>query len=170
MNTKRSSKTRFFVFIAVLILFLSMNIQAAELDFIRNVKDAGVEFIIKADEVKKLAGLKISITYPDQLLTYVDSAKSTETSSFMHVVNDKNPGKLIIVMASAKGISGKNIALLSLRFTLSTTDKKMPLDMTTTQCQLMDENLNEIKCSVKQIDVDKRPIPGVQKPSAKPQD
>ena len=167
MNTKRPAKTWFIVFISIGIQFLQPNAPAAEIDFVRNVKNADVEFILKADEVKKIAGLKISVSYPDQLITYIDSVKSAETSSFMHVVNDKNPGKLIIVMASARGISGENIPLLSLRFKPRKIDQKLPLVITATQCQLMDESLNEIKCSIKQIQANRDQSPMVQEPKLK---
>ena len=165
MNTKRLAKTWAFILISIVIQLLQSNAQAAEIDFVRKVKNADVEFTLKVDEVKKLAGLKISITYPYQIMTYLDSIKSTKTSSFMHVINDKNPGKLIIVMASAKGISGENIPLINLRFSLSKTDKKLPLVMSTTQCQLMDEDLKEIKCSVKHIEANQEQKPTVQNPT-----
>jgi hypothetical protein len=149
MNIKRLSTTCFFILISIAIQFLQSNAQAAEIYFSQNHKDAGVEFTLKVNEVQKLAGLKISITYPDQLITYIDSTRSAETSSFMHVINDKNPGKLIIVMASGRGISGENVPLLNLRFTLSNTNKTLPLILSATECQLMAENLNEIDCSIK---------------------
>ena len=167
MNIKHSSSIWFYIIISIVIQLLQSNAQAAEIDFIRKVKNADVEFTLKVDEVKKLAGLKISVTYPRQSITYLDSIKSTETSSFMHVVNDKNPGKLIIVMASAKGISGKSVPLINLRFALTRIDEKLPLVITATQCQLMDESLNEIECSVKQIEAGKEPTSMPQKPERK---
>jgi hypothetical protein len=64
-----------------------------------------LQLTVAIDKVEKLAGLKISLAYPDKTLRFKPAAKTKATSSFMYVVNDKQPGKLIIVMASAKGIS-----------------------------------------------------------------
>jgi hypothetical protein len=149
MNVKSLAKTWYFVFFTISILFLQSSVQGAEIDFIQHIENADVVFTLRVSEAKKLAGLKISVTYPDQLMMYAESVKSTETSSFMHVVNDKNPGKLIIVMASAKGVSGENVPLLKLRFTILKPKNLTQILITPNQCQLMDEHLNEIKCSIK---------------------
>jgi hypothetical protein len=142
-------KTWFIILLFVAINALPTHAQTAEIDIIQTVKDVDVVFTLKVSEAKKLAGIKISITYQEQLIKYLDNTKSTETASFMHVVNDKNPGKIIIVMASATGISGENLPLLNLRFALINANNELPLVVSATQCQLMDENLNEIGCSIK---------------------
>ena len=36
----------------------------------------------------------------------------------MHIINDKTPGKLIIVTAGARGIQGKGMTILTLNFTV----------------------------------------------------
>ena len=36
----------------------------------------------------------------------------------MHIINDRTPGKLIIVMAGARGIQGKGMTILTLNFTV----------------------------------------------------
>jgi hypothetical protein len=149
MNIKLLLKTWRFVFFTILILFLQSNVHATEIDFIQHVDNSDVLFTIRVSEVEKLAGLKISATYPEQLMLYSESIRTAETSSFMHVVNDKNPGKLIIVMASAKGITGENIPLLKLRFKILNPENFTQFLITPDQCQLMDEHLNEIKCSIK---------------------
>lgn len=149
MNIESLLKTWNFVFLSIAILFLQSNVQAAEIDFIQNIENADGAFTLRVSEVEKLAGLKISVTYPNQLMKYSESTRSLETSSFMHLVNDKNPGQLIIVMASAKGISGENVPLLELRFNVKNLHNFSQLFVTPNQCQLMDELLNEIKCTTK---------------------
>ena len=36
----------------------------------------------------------------------------------MHIINDRTPGKLIIVTAGARGIQGKGMTILTLNFTV----------------------------------------------------
>lgn len=71
---------------------------------------------VMVDQVENLAGIKIVITYNADVLTFKGAKKTNFTDSLMHVVNDKNPGRLIIVMAGATGISGKDENLLLLTF------------------------------------------------------
>lgn len=127
---------------------LNSDAQAAEIVIMKTVNGPKTEFILGIANVKKLAGLKISLTYQNQLLKFIDATKSSETSSFLHVVNDKSPGKLIIVMASAKGISGDNIPLLHMNFRLLQNHDDS-LDFKVTGCELMDETLQKIPCNVK---------------------
>ncbi len=123
------------------------SICAATLELVSVKTSPNLQMLLKIDKAEKLAGLKVSLTYPDKTLLLKSATKTKATSSFMHVVNDKNPGKLIIVMASAKGISGSEIPLFNLDFTFSGSSVKKPsvsLDLTT--CQLMSEKLEEIPC------------------------
>ncbi len=68
----------------------------------------------------------------------------------MHIVNDKKPGRLIVVMAGAKGISGKNFSIISLTFKVK---KDLKSNHTTgisfPGIQLMSDQLKEIPCSIK---------------------
>ncbi len=68
------------------------------------------------DRVENLAGIKLVIKYDATFLAYETAEKGTAAASFMYVVNDKKPGELIIVMAGPKGISGKDVTLITLRF------------------------------------------------------
>ncbi len=97
------------------------------------------------DHAEKIAGLKIIFTYDSNLLSFVKATKAKATSSFMHVVNDKSPGKIIVVMASAKGITGDNLPLLHLEFTRTENFPDKVRTISVNQVQLMDENLKEIK-------------------------
>ncbi len=130
------------------ILSLGANsISAATLELVSVKTSPNLQILLKIDKTEKLAGLKVSLTYPDKTLLLKSATKTKATSSFMHVVNDKIPGKLIIVMASAKGISGSEIPLFKLDFTFAEPLGKIPstlLDITT--CQLMSENLEELAC------------------------
>lgn len=102
------------------------------------------KIFLSIDRAEQLAGLKISITYDQETLSFVKAEKSEATSSFLHVVNDKTPGKIIIVMASAKGISGENVILLSLDFVSRVAATEAKSEISVIQMQLMDENLKVI--------------------------
>lgn len=121
--------------------------HSATLQFKPEQSSSKLHFTLALDKVDKLAGLKISLTYPKTSLKFLEAKKLKTTASFLHVVNDKTPGKLIIVMASAKGISGTNIALIDLAFSLSTKNKPPPVTITTQQCQLMTEGLKKVPCN-----------------------
>jgi hypothetical protein len=71
---------------------------------IESGKTAEIPLLI--DRIDNLAGVKLVIRYDKELLTYKKGVRGQKTSSLMHVVNDKNPGRLVIVMAGARGIKG----------------------------------------------------------------
>lgn len=96
------------------------------------------------DKVEKLAGMKVTIAYDKDQLTFIKAEKAKAVTSFMHVVNDKNPGIVIIVIASASGVSGTNLPLLHLQFNRNDTTPEVKGVISVTQIQLMDENLQEI--------------------------
>ncbi|MBW6486627.1 MAG: hypothetical protein K0B01_10820 [Syntrophobacterales bacterium] len=102
------------------------------------------------DQVDRLAGVKLVINYNKELLTFKGGARSKSTDSMMHVINDKTPGKLIVVMAAARGISGKDVTLLTLFFSLKKglTDNRETL-IETTDVQLMGDDLKDIPCKAK---------------------
>jgi hypothetical protein len=124
------------------------DVQAAEINIAKKIHGSKTEFILNIINASKLAGLKVSVTYQHQYLKFSEAVKTTEMSSFLHIVNDKVPGKLIIVMASAKGISGQNIPVLHLNFDAlqSAVDTA---DLHITGCELMDESLQNLPCDVK---------------------
>ncbi len=140
------------LFCAVILFSWSTSGHAntANLKFMPETSGNQLRFSLVIDHAVQIAGMKITIVYDRKLLTFKSAEKSPATSSFMHVVNDKTPGKIIIVMASAKGITGDKVPLLHLEFTKfphTDTDKKMQT-ITVTQIQLMNEKLKEIKTNL----------------------
>ncbi len=100
---------------------------------------------VKVNKVTKLAGIKLVIKYDANLLVYVESKKTDISKSFMHVVNDKKPGELIIVMASAKGITAENAPIFTIQFKIKNNlDKKVSSIISIAEGELMDENLKAI--------------------------
>jgi hypothetical protein len=102
------------------------------------------------DQIGNLAGVKLVLQYDREILTFREGNKSPATQSLMHIINDKTPGKLIIVMAGARGIQGKGVTILTLDFTVK---KGLEGNITTTieipEVQLMGDDLKEIECKVK---------------------
>lgn len=111
-------------------------------------QDVQVPIII--DQVGNLAGVKLILHYDKELLTFKEGNRSPGTQSLMHIINDKTPGKLIIVMAGAKGIQGKEMTILTLNFAVK---KGLTKNHTTAievpEVQLMGDDLKEIECKVK---------------------
>ncbi len=140
----------FFLIPAFILFFTLCVVPAAclagnvHLSFVRNnVANPGkVSLVI--DRSEKIAGLKLTLVYDRKGLSFKKVDRTKATSSFMHVVNDKNPGKLIIVMASARGISGENVALFDLEFSGIAEGAVPKGTISVTQVELMDENLQEI--------------------------
>ena len=105
-----------------------------------------VEIPVMIDETDNLAGVKLVMKYDSDLLTYKKAVKTQYTSSLMHIVNDKKPGLLIIVMAGAKGIKGKDFPIISITFETRkniTGNHKTRLEIT--EIQLMSDKLKDIK-------------------------
>lgn len=116
----------------------------------RAIPGQSVDIPVVIDKVDNLAGIKIVITYDHHVLTFVTADKSKETSSLMHVVNSKNPGVLIIVMAGAKGVGGENLPLVTMRFNVR---KQIPealkqTKLAITELQLMSDQLKELKSTI----------------------
>jgi len=102
------------------------------------------------DQVGNLAGVKLILHYNKDLLTFQEGVKTQSTQSLMHIINDKTPGKLIVVMAGARGIQGKEMTILTLTFAIK---KGLTTNHTTVieapEVQLMGDDLKEIECKVK---------------------
>jgi hypothetical protein len=102
------------------------------------------------DQISNLAGMKLVLHYNKEILTFREGTRAKETQSLMHIINDKTPGKLIIVMAGARGIQGREMTILTLTFVI----KKGLIGNHTTvieapEVQLMGDDLKEIECKVK---------------------
>lgn len=127
-----------------------------------------IEIPIMIDKIDNLAGMKLALKYDANVLKYVKGEKTKHTSSLMHVVNDKNPGTLIIVMAGARGIKGEKIPLFSLSFeACGTLTKKTSAGMKITELQLMSDTLKEVEATIKVNDVAVLPNPGAGSPGDK---
>jgi len=102
------------------------------------------------DAVDNLAGVKIVIQYDKDLLTYRGSKRTSQTASLMHIVNDNKPGILIIVMAGARGIKGRQFSIFSIRFEVTKELEKETLTkFKIAKSQLMSDQLKDIKHTVK---------------------
>ena len=105
---------------------------------------------IRIDSVDNLAGIKLVIQYDKNLLTYKKADKTEHTSSLMHIVNDKNPGVLILVMAGPKGVKGKNFSIINLTFNVKSGLKgNHTTQLKITESQLMSDKLKNIQHAVR---------------------
>jgi len=108
-----------------------------------------VEIPVMIDHVDNLAGVKLVMEYDYKILTFKDGAKTKESSSLMHIVNDKKPGKLIVVMAGAKGIKGKNFPILILTFEIKgNLTENQTTSIKIKDVNLMSDQLKEITCDI----------------------
>ncbi len=110
-------------------------------------KTVGIPIML--DHIDNLAGVKMVMKYDKKILKFKKAVKTKYTSSLMHIVNDKKPGILIVVMAGARGIKGKKFPILVLAFE---TKKGLKTNHTTiiniTEAQLMSDKLKNIKYSI----------------------
>ncbi len=119
-----------------------------------------IEIPIMIDRIDNLAGMKLVFKYNQKVLKYVNGEKTKHTSALMHVVNDKNPGVLIIVMAGARGIKGEDIPLFLLKFkTCETLTEKTSAGIRISELQLMSDTLKEVECAIRVNDVVVLPQP-----------
>jgi len=109
-----------------------------------------VDIPIMIDRVDNLAGVKLVMEYDPKILSFQKGARTRHTDCFMHVINDRKPGRLIIVMAGAKGITGKAFPILTLTFSVQ---KGLTKNMTTqpalSEMELMTDQLKNITCDIK---------------------
>lgn len=109
-----------------------------------------VDIPIMIDQVDNLAGVKLIMKYDPEILTFKKGTRTKHTSSLMHIVNDKKPGVLIVVMAGARGIKGKDFSILNLTFTIKQGLKgNHTTKIEITEVQLMSDKLKDIKCNIK---------------------
>lgn len=109
---------------------------------------------IKIDQVENLAGVKLVMKYDADLLVYKKGDRTASTASLMHIVNDKKPGILILVMAGAKGIAGKDISIFFLAFeTKKGIKSNHRSEIVITECQLMSDQLKTLPCDIKSLPI-----------------
>lgn len=125
----------------------TFGLQAAEIIIEPSGQQPSTQFVVKTDKIEMLAGMKLVLTYPKEYLKYKEAHKGDKLNSFMHVINDKTPGKLVLVMASASGISGEDIVLFKISFE-KVDDTKEQYDLSPTNCELMSEMLEPIECKI----------------------
>lgn len=108
-----------------------------------------IEIPVVIDLAEKLAGVKLVLEYDPEILSYSTATKTRQTSSLLHVINSKTPGVLIIVMAGARGISGKDFPLLDITMTPKKDISQSGDLLRIIEAQLMNDQLQEIKCTIK---------------------
>ena len=141
--------------VALLLVFLQTGawcVWATELQVPAIKAKSGQEIAVPlvVDQVANLAGVKIILNYDKEILVFKEGNKSAATQSLMHIINDKTPGRLIIVMAGARGIQGKELTILTLGFAVKkglTGNHTSVIEIP--EVQLMGDDLKEIECRVK---------------------
>ena len=125
-------------------LGVELTFPAVEID-----PGGGFEMPVMVDGVENLAGVKLSLSYDQRVLTFKKAEKTRATTSLMHIVNDKKPGVLIIVMAGARGIKGKKFPLLRLSFEAKTPDD-LPHEtkIEVKEIQLMSDQLKDLPAKI----------------------
>jgi hypothetical protein len=126
--------------------------RAAEFHFPAATVRAGelVNLPVMVDEVSNLAGLKLVIRYDNGLLEFKKISKTRWSASLIHVVNDKKPGMLTVVMAGARGIKGKDFPVLFIGFKAKKpSGPRKTVLLEVHECQIMGAGLKEIPCTVK---------------------
>jgi hypothetical protein len=131
----------------VLSFFAAVPARAATLSIpaVEGAPGQSVEVPVMVSAVDNLAGIKVKLTYDKTLLTYKTFTKSRWTNNLIHVVNDKNPGVLIVVMAAARGIQGVNFPVGTVGFVVSATAKPgAEAAFQISEVQLMSDQLKEL--------------------------
>jgi len=144
----QTNRLKLYIFSCIFSIILTIPFcelaRGAELSFAPAFGENSLTLTLMIDRANKLAGMKVTVIYDKENVTLKKADKSDSTGSFLHVVNDKTPGKVIIVMASAKGISGDNLELCTFQFEGKFSSEKPLQDIMVTQVQLMSEDLVEI--------------------------
>jgi hypothetical protein len=133
---------------SLVLVFLASSAWSTDL-YIPPVKGKSGESIdvpVMLDEVDNLAGVKLVLKYDPEILAFKKGAKTKHTDSLMHIVNDKKPGLLIVVMAGARGIKGKKFSVFTLTFEIKRGLKgNHTTEIKITEVQLMSDQLKDIK-------------------------
>ncbi len=120
-----------------------------------------VDVPIMIDHVENLAGVKLVMTYDPKILAFKTGNKTRHTDSLMHIINDKRPGRLIIVMAGARGIGGKNFCILRLTFVIKKgLSKNHATRILIKEVQLMSDKLKDIRCTTRSTPLTISPFVG----------
>ncbi|RLB12578.1 MAG: hypothetical protein DRG39_01540 [Deltaproteobacteria bacterium] len=146
MKTKALS-----IVITITIFFFSLSLGWGAEIYISSVKAGAkgdIEIPIMIDQINKLAGVRLILRYDPKALIFKKGIKTKYSDPLICVINSKKIGKLIIVMAGAKGISGKHFPLIKLIFKIK--DKKGFQNswIRIIEAQLVSEDLKAIKCKI----------------------
>lgn len=153
--------------LCIMIAFTSES-RAVELSFPDAAVETGKVFDIPVviDKIDNLAGVKVSLTYDRTLLKFIKAAKTPASNPLLHIVNSKTPGKLVIVMAGARGIKGENLAILTLGFeALKPPEKAAETRLDVKESQLMTDDLKDISHQVKTGKITILAAPAAAQPS-----
>lgn len=121
--------------------------QAAEISIpdLKATPGNALTIPVMLDHVDNLAGVKLVMTYDPKLLTFSKADKTKFTNSMMHIVNDKNPGTLIAVMAAARGVRGDDFPILTLIFKVNpSAEAPSEAALKIREAQLMSDDLKDI--------------------------
>ncbi|MFP4307700.1 MAG: cohesin domain-containing protein [Desulfococcaceae bacterium] len=100
---------------------------------------------VYARGVKNLAGVKLVLIYDADRLTFEQADKTPLTTSLMHIVNSKEAGRLIVVMAGARGVNAEDGTILDLRFRVPEGETKPgTAAIELRQVQVMSDQLKEV--------------------------
>jgi hypothetical protein len=140
------------VLIACLTLSRPVKASTAELVIpaVEACEDQMVAIPIKMRNAGNLAGVRLILEYEPRHLAYDHAAKTTASNAFVHVVNEKRPGVLIVVMAGAKGIEQQDYTLLHLYFQArKTTAGRVVSKIRIHEFEAMDDQLKRLECDLK---------------------
>ncbi len=141
--------------LSAIFIFAGTSLAAGAELFIPELKGAKASHLdipLKLDQAQNLAGVKLILAYNKNALEFKKASKTKDSSSLMHIVNSKKPGRLIIVMAGAMGINGRDLTLLTIRFRLK---QKEIADLNTlvkvTAAELMNAKLKSIEVKIREM-------------------
>jgi len=144
---------RYYLYLLIfLIICFSTTASATSLIFppFEATSGQAINIPVIIDNIDNMAGIKLSLEYDNKILIYQKGEKTRITSSLMHIINDKKPGKLIIVMAGARGVKVTNQAIINLYFKVNNIEKEsVSTSFVVKEVQLMSDTLKEIDCNIK---------------------
>ncbi|CAB5124168.1 hypothetical protein D3OALGA1CA_2780 [Olavius algarvensis associated proteobacterium Delta 3] len=136
-----------YVTIIVLVILWVAPVHAAQLVIpkISGKPGGTIAIPIVLKDVDKLAGLKLTIEFDSKLLLYRKAVKSSQASTLMYLENANTPGRLAVVMAGAVGISGREIPILTVIFSINKNINSLKrTTLTIRESQWMNDALEEI--------------------------
>jgi len=153
MEGKDIMVKRYYLYLLIiLIICFSTTASATSIIFppFEATSGQAINIPVIIDNIDNMAGIKLSLEYDNKILIYQKGEKTRITSSLMHIINDKKPGKLIIVMAGARGVKVTNQAIINLYFKVNNIEKDtVSTSFVVKEIQLMSDTLKEIDCNIK---------------------